>query len=82
MAAAPAKGRHRDASEGAKCGVTYTIFAKYKKRILFVIFYKSEFHMTARILGPRFEVPRGRPESTSPKGSFGFCIFFDFFKNC
>ena len=35
MAAAPAKGRQRDAWEGAQWGVTFTIFAKYKKRILF-----------------------------------------------
>ena len=37
--------------------------------------------MAARILAARFEVPRGRPESTSPIGSFGFCIFSIFSKS-
>ena len=35
MAAASAKARQRDASEGAECGVTYRIFATCKKQVLF-----------------------------------------------
>ena len=38
--------------------------------------------MTARIPGPKNGMPRGRPESTSPIGSFYFYIFSMFSKRC
>ena len=50
------------------------------KKTIFVLemFEKTEFHMTARILGAKIRVPRGRPDPTGPIGIadfFNFSIF-------